>query len=75
MIVTLWIRVGFTMMIYLAGLQGGAVLKVYEAGQGGGDRRLAAVPAPRRCRWSASPSFFLLIMNVIYSFQVFDLCS
>ena len=41
--VTLWIRVGFTMIIYLAGLQGVPV-ELYEAGAGRGRGRLAALP-------------------------------
>ncbi|GAA2008322.1 sugar ABC transporter permease [Nakamurella flavida] len=70
-LVTLWWRLGFNMLIYLAGLQGISP-EVYEAakldGAGGWQRfRYMTVPL-------VGPStFFLLIMNVIYSFQVFDL--
>ena len=70
-LVTLWWRLGFNMLIYLAGLQGISP-ELYEAakldGAGGWQRfRYLTVPL-------VGPStFFLLIMNVIYSFQVFDL--
>ena len=70
-LVTLWWRVGFNMLIYLAGLQGiGAEL--YEAAE------LEGATAWQRFRSITVPllgptTFFLLIMNVIYSFQVFDL--
>ena len=70
-LVTLWWRVGFNMLIYLAGLQGIGP-ELYEAAvlDGAGRwqqfRRLT-VPL-------LGPStFFLLILNVIYSFQVFDI--
>ncbi|MEF2977293.1 carbohydrate ABC transporter permease [Subtercola sp. YIM 133946] len=70
-IVTLWWRVGFNMLIYLAGLQGISP-ELYEAarldGAGGWNRfRYVTVPLV------GPSSFFLLIMNVIYSFQVFDI--
>ncbi len=70
-VVTLWWRVGFNMLIYLAGLQGISP-ELYEAG------RLDGATGWQRFRFLTVPlvgpsSFFLLIMNVIYSFQVFDL--
>ncbi len=70
-LVTLWWRVGFNMLIYLAGLQGIGP-EMYEAaeldGAGGWQRfRFLTVPLV------GPSSFFLLIMNVIYSFQVFDI--
>ena len=70
-LVTLWWRVGFNMLIYLAGLQGVSP-DVYEAG------RLDGASTWQLFRHLTVPlvgpsSFFLLIMNVIYSFQVFDL--
>jgi multiple sugar transport system permease protein len=70
-LVTLWWRVGFNMLIYLAGLQGVSP-DLYEAGQLDGANRWQlfrhlTVPLV------GPSSFFLLIMNVIYSFQVFDL--
>jgi multiple sugar transport system permease protein len=69
-LITLWIRVGFTMIIYLAGLQAVPV-ELYEAAQvegATGWQRFRHITFPL-----LGPStFFLLIMNVIYSFQVFD---
>lgn len=69
-LVTLWIRIGFNMIIYLAGLQGVPV-EMYEAAQTEGAGRW------QRFRFITLPllgpaTFFLIIMNVIYSFQVFD---
>ena len=69
-LVTLWIRVGFNMIIYLAALQGVPV-EVHEAAQVEGASRW------QRFRFITFPlmgpaTFFLVIMNVIYSFQVFD---
>jgi multiple sugar transport system permease protein len=69
-LMTVWIRLGFDMIIYLAGLQG-IPPDVYEAasidGAGGWTTfRLITVPL-------LGPStFFLLVMNLLYSFQVFD---
>jgi len=69
-LVTLWIRVGFTMIIYLAGQQAVPV-ELQEAAQvegASGWQRFRFITVPL-----LGPStFFLLIMNVIYSFQVFD---
>jgi multiple sugar transport system permease protein len=70
-LITLWWRVGFNMLIYLAGLQS-VDAGVYEAG------RLDGAGGWQRFRYLTVPlvgpsSFFLLILNVIYSFQVFDL--
>jgi len=70
-LVTLWWRVGFNMLIYLAGLQGISP-ELYEAA------RLDGATGWQRFRHLTVPlvgpsSFFLLIMNVIYSFQVFDI--
>ena len=69
-LITLWIRVGFNMIIYLAGLQSVPV-ELHESAQVEGANRW------QRFRWITLPllgpsTFFLLIMNVIYSFQVFD---
>ena len=70
-IVTLWIRVGFTMIIYLAGLQAVPV-ELQEAAQvegADGWQRFRHITFPL-----LGPStFFLLVMSVIYSFQVFDI--
>ena len=70
-LVTLWWRVGFNMLIYLAGLQGISP-EIYEAGRldgAGGWQRFRHLTVPL----VGPSSFFLLIMNVIYSFQVFDI--
>ncbi len=69
-LVTLWIRVGFNMIIYLAGLQGVSP-ELYESA------RIDGAGAFQQFRYITVPmvgpsTFFLLIMNVIYSFQVFD---
>ena len=69
-LITLWIRVGFNMIIYLAGLQAVPV-ELHEAGQ------VEGATSWQRFRWITLPllgpsTFFLLIMNVVYSFQVFD---
>jgi multiple sugar transport system permease protein len=69
-LVTLWWRVGFNMLIYLAGLQG-VDPALHEAA------RLDGANAWQRFRHVTVPmvgpsTFFLLVMNVIFSFQVFD---
>jgi multiple sugar transport system permease protein len=70
-LVTVWVRVGFSMVIYLAGIQD-VPRDLYEAARldGAGPwqqfRRLT-VPLVR------PTTFFLVVLNVIYSFQVFDL--
>ena len=69
-LVTLWQRVGFDMIIYLAGLQGvdPAVVEAAEMDGASAWRRFRTVTFPL-----LGPStFFLLIMNLLYSFQVFD---
>ncbi|RIX28750.1 carbohydrate ABC transporter permease [Amnibacterium setariae] len=70
-LMTVWGRTGFNMVIYLAGLQGISE-ELYEAAE------LEGASAWQRFRSITVPllgpsTFFLLIMNVIYSFQVFDL--
>ena len=70
-LMTVWGRTGFNMVIYLAGLQGISP-ELYEAAE------LEGASAWQRFRSITLPllgpsTFFLLIMNVIYSFQVFDL--
>ena len=70
MIVTVWQRVGFAMIIYLAGLQGVDPQMLEAATVDGATtwQRFRRVTFPL-----LGPStFFLLIMNIIYSFQVFD---
>ncbi|KQQ11350.1 sugar ABC transporter permease [Rathayibacter sp. Leaf296] len=70
-LVTLWWRTGFNMLIYLAGLQG-VNPALYEAARldgANGWQQFRHVTLPL-----VGPStFFLLILNVIYSFQVFDI--
>ena len=70
-LVTLWWRVGFNMLIYLASLQGVGP-ELYEAARldgAGGWQRFRNVTVPL-----VGPStFFLLVVNVVYSFQVFDI--
>ncbi|MET1005156.1 MAG: sugar ABC transporter permease [Propionibacteriaceae bacterium] len=70
-LVTLWWRIGFNMIIYLAGLQG-VTPELYESARIDGANRWQQF---RFLTWPmVGPStFFLLIMNVIYSFQVFDI--
>ncbi|MGI3780762.1 MAG: carbohydrate ABC transporter permease [Janthinobacterium lividum] len=69
-LVTIWIRVGFSMIIYLAALQ--AVPEdLYEASAldgANGWQRFRNITVPL----VGPATFFLIIMNVIYSFQVFD---
>nr|WP_269778532.1 sugar ABC transporter permease [Microlunatus antarcticus] len=69
-LVTLWIRVGFSMIIYLASLQA-VPPDLYEAAAldgANGWQRFRNVTVPL----VGPATFFLIIMNVIYSFQVFD---
>jgi len=70
-LVTLWWRTGFNMLIYLAGLQGIGP-ELYEAAHMDGAnawQRFRHVTVPML----GPSSFFLVIVNVIYSFQVFDI--
>lgn len=70
-LVTLWWRIGFNMLIYLAGLQGIGP-ELYQAAEldgAGAWARFRNVTVPLL----GPSSFFLLILNVIYSFQVFDI--
>lgn len=70
-LVTLWWRVGFNMLIYLAGLQGlsGELQEAAMLDGARGWQRLRFITVPLL----GPQSFFLLIINVIYSFQVFDI--
>jgi multiple sugar transport system permease protein len=70
-LVTLWWRVGFNMLIYLAGLQGIGP-DLYEAAVLDGASRWQQLRHLTVPLLGAS-TFFLLILNVIYSFQVFDI--
>ncbi len=68
---TLWWRFGFNMLIYLAGLQG-LDLALSEAAQLDGAntwQRLRHVTLPLL----RPTSLFLVILNIIYSFQAFDI--
>ena len=69
-LVTLWWRIGFNMIVYLAALQGVSP-ELYESA------RIEGANARQQLRYITWPmvgpsTFFLLIMNVIHSFQVFD---
>jgi multiple sugar transport system permease protein len=71
MITTLWIRLGFNMVIYLAALQS-IPTELYDAA------RVDGANGRRRFRHITWPllgptTFLLLILNVIYSLHVFDL--
>ncbi|MGX5681611.1 carbohydrate ABC transporter permease [Schumannella luteola] len=70
-IASIWLRIGFNMIIYLAGLQGISP-ELYEAARIDGAskwQQFRSITVPL-----VGPStFFLLIMNVIASFQAFDL--
>ena len=69
-LMTLWQRIGFDMLIYLAGLQAvdPALLEAAKVDGATAWQRFRQITFPL-----LGPStFFLLIMNVIYSFQVFD---
>ncbi|MFG6446556.1 carbohydrate ABC transporter permease [Microbacterium sp. P07] len=68
---TVWWRTGFNMLIYLAGLQGIGP-DLHEAA------RLDGANTLQRFRHVTVPllgptTFFLVVLNVIYSFQVFDI--
>ncbi len=70
-ITTLWWRFGFNMLVYLAGLQG-LDLALHDAAQ------LDGANAWQRFRYVTVPllrptSLFLVILNVVYSFQAFDI--
>ena len=69
--VTIWWRVGFNMLIYLAALQAIAP-ELSEAAQldgAGRWKRLTQLTVPL----VGPASFFLLVLNVVYSFQIFDI--
>lgn len=70
-ITTLWIRMGFCMVIYLAALQSIPV-ELYQAAQVDGANSWRQF---RHITWPllGPTTFLLLILNVIYSLHVFDL--
>ena len=68
---TLWLRIGFCMVVYMAALQSIPTM-YYEAA------RIDGASALRQFRHITLPllrpaTFLLLILSIIYSFQVFDL--
>ncbi|MGQ9585596.1 MAG: carbohydrate ABC transporter permease [Anaerolineae bacterium] len=70
MILNLWKNVGFTTVIYLAGLQG-IPQELYEAAEvdgAGAWARFRHVTLPM----ISSTTFFILVMSFIWAFQVFD---
>ncbi len=70
-VATLWVRIGFNMIIYLAALQS-IPASYFEAARIDGAGPMAQfrhVTLPLL----APASFLLLILDIIYSFQVFDL--
>jgi multiple sugar transport system permease protein len=70
-ITTLWIRIGFCMVVYLAGLQG-IPSEYYDAAQvdgASGWRQFRHITWPLL----TPTTFLLLVINVIFSFHVFDL--
>jgi multiple sugar transport system permease protein len=68
---TLWVRLGFCMVVYLAALQT-IPTEYHDAAAVDGATRWDRL---RHITWPllAPATFLLLILNVIYSFQVFDL--
>jgi multiple sugar transport system permease protein len=70
-VMTVWTRVGFAMVIYLAALQD-VPREIHEAAQvdgAGAVQRFWWVTVPML----SAPTFFLVVMNIIWSFQVFDI--
>ena len=70
-VATVWVRVGFNMVVYLAALQS-IPATYYDAAQidgAGAWQRFRAITVPLLM----PATFLLLILNIIYSFQVFDL--
>lgn len=69
-VMTLWTRIGFGMLVYLAALQD-VDEEVLEAATVDGANRLQRirhVVVP----WLRPTTFFLVVINMIWSFQVFD---
>jgi multiple sugar transport system permease protein len=71
MIATLWLRIGFCMVVYMAALQSIPTM-YYEAA------RIDGASTMHQFRHITLPllrpaTFLLLILSIIYSFQVFDL--
>ncbi|WP_210440319.1 carbohydrate ABC transporter permease [Nocardioides xinjiangensis] len=70
-VMTIWTRLGFAMVVYLAALQDvpREVTEAAEVDGAGALQRFWWVTVPML----SAPTFFLLVMNVIWSFQVFDI--
>lgn len=70
-LMTLWTRIGFAMVIYLAGLQE-IPREMYEAAELDGASELQqfrSITTPML----ANSTLFLFVMNIIWSFQIFDI--
>ncbi len=69
-LMTLWTRVGFGMLVYLAALQDvdPDVLEAAEVDGAGAFARVRHIVVP----WLRPTTFFLVVINLIWSFQVFD---
>ncbi|MER3462588.1 MAG: sugar ABC transporter permease, partial [Armatimonadota bacterium] len=71
MIVSVWQNIGYTMVLFLAGLQN-IPAEIYEAGA------LEGATGWKKLRYLILPlisptTFFVLTISVIFSFQIFDL--
>lgn len=70
-VMTIWTRVGFAMVVYLAALQD-VPRETHEAAEvdgAGPFQRFRHITVPML----SAATFFLVVMNVIWSFQVFDI--
>ncbi|WP_083968223.1 carbohydrate ABC transporter permease [Janibacter melonis] len=69
-VMTLWTRIGFGMLVYLAALQDVDHEVLEAATVDGANRfqRIRHVVVP----WLRPTTFFLVVINMIWSFQVFD---
>ncbi len=69
-VMTLWTRVGFGMLVYIAALQDvdDQVLEAAAMDGAGPFARVRHIIVP----WLRPTTFFLLVINMIWSFQVFD---
>lgn len=69
-VMTLWTRVGFGMLVYLAALQDvdKEVLEAATVDGAGSLGRVRHVVVP----WLRPTTFFLVVINMIWSFQIFD---
>jgi len=70
-ITTIWVRMGFCMVVYLAGLQSipASLLEAATVDGAGAWRRFWSITWPLL----TPTTFLLLIISVVFSFQVFDL--